>query len=224
MNNFRRFITDIFFPNRCPICLKFIEWNKFICKDCEESLNPFPDKICDKCGKFECLCKTVKYDRALVCFDYEGKAKTGVLSLKDGHKEFGYYLGSLLGKKFAESDIKADAIVPVPASNDSYKKRRYNQAKIIAEEISKINHIPIYTDIIYKDKSAVQHTLKTAERVKNTSAYYAGSKRLDNMKVILCDDVITTGSTLNKCAELLKNMGATAIYVAVGTTTKLKKE
>ncbi len=224
MNKFIRFVTDIFFPNRCPICSEFIEWNKFICKNCDNSLVKFPEGICSKCGKFECYCNSIQYDRAVVCFEYTYKAKDGILSLKDGNKEFGYYLGNLLGEKILADNIIADAVIPVPMSRESYKKRRYNQALIIAEDIAKINSIPIISDAIYKNKSAVQHSLKKAERLKNTSAFFSGIRRLDNMKIILCDDVITTGSTLNKCAELLKNMGAAAVYVAVGTTTKLKKE
>ena len=109
-------------------------------------------------------------------------------------------------------------------SQESYRKRGYNQAEIIAERISSVCSLPIITDSLYKNKSAAQHTLGLSDRIENTSAYGRGSRRLDNMKIILCDDVITTGSTLNRCAELLKELGASVIFAAAGTTTKLKKE
>lgn len=224
MNKLFHYITDIFFPNRCPLCLKFIEWNEFICNECAEELIPFPKEICPICGKVECFCGTINYDRAFVCFCYEGKAKRGILSLKDGHKEFGIYSGKLLGEKILKSEIKADAVAPIPMSIESYRKRRYNQAEIIAQEIAEINHIPLLTDLLYKKKSAVQHTLTKAERLENISAYgIKNCLKLDNKKIILCDDVITTGSTLNKCAALLKESGAAEVYAAVGTTTKLKR-
>ncbi len=193
--------------------------------DCQDILKPFPDDICNGCGKVPCCCDKVFYEKAFLCFYYEGLAINGIFSLKDGHKEFGYYIGRLLGNKIMESNLNADAVIPVPMSSDSYRKRRYNQAEVIAKEISKINHIPLFTDILYKSKSSVQHSLKANERIENTNAFYhKGSNLINNMKIILCDDVITTGSTINKCAELLKELGAAEVYTAVGTTTKLKKE
>lgn len=225
MNNIVRFIADLFFPNRCPVCSSFINWNEFLCHDCEDKLEPFPDEICSKCGKQECFCDTVKYEKAFVCFYYEKTARDGILSLKDGRKEFGYYLGNLLGKRILESGIKADAVIPVPMSEESYRKRRYNQAEIIAERIAEINNLPLICNMIKKQNSAVQHTLSRAERLENISAFSrAGIFTRENMKIILCDDVLTTGSTLNRCSALLKEMGAAEIYAAVGTTTKLKKE
>lgn len=226
MNKLAAFITDLFFPNRCPICSGYINYDSFICESCHSQLDPFSDEVCPQCGKIkgECICSKVCYDRAFVCFYYENIAKTGILSLKDGHKEFGYFIGRLLGERIAENDLRADGIVPVPVSKKSYRKRRYNQAKVIADQIADIIRLPVFTDIIFKNDSAVQHTLNSAERKKNTSAFYGGNRSLDSMKLILCDDVITTGSTLDRCAGILKEMGAAAVYAAAGTTTKLKKE
>lgn len=222
MNKLATFIIDLLFPNRCPICREFINWNEFICGKCGSKLRPFPDDICPKCGKNFCMCKEIKYDKAFVCFYYENSAKAGIFSLKDGHKEFGYYTGNLLGQKISES-IKADCIVPVPMSKKSYRNRRYNQAEVIAKQIADINNIPLYNNFIFKNESATQHNLSKAERIKNVSAYYSGNLKLDNMKIILCDDIITTGSTMNRCAAILKEMGAAEVYAAAAATTKLKR-
>lgn len=222
MNKLAAFIIDLLFPNRCPICREFINWNEFICGNCSSKLKPFPDDVCAKCGKDLCICKEIKYDKAFVCFYYENSAKDGIISLKDGHKEFGYYTGVLLGQKISET-IKADCIVPVPMSKKSYRNRRYNQAEVIARQIADINNIPLYNNFIFKNESVAQHNLSKAERIKNVSAYYGGNLKLDNMKIILCDDVITTGSTMNRCAAILKEMGAAAVYGAAAATTKLKR-
>lgn len=224
MNKLKAFLADLIFPNRCPICCEIIEWDKLICGKCSDSMDDFPKDICPKCGKDACICDRICYDGAFVCFYYEDLAKTGILSLKDGHKEFGIYLGRLLGRKIAESNVKADAVIPVPMSESSYRIRRYNQAEIIARQISSINNIPLFTGLIGKNKSASQHMLSKEERTKNTAAFYGSDANLDELSFIICDDVITTGNTINRCAEILKEMGATAVYAAVGTTTKLKKE
>ena len=120
MNNISRFILDIFFPNRCPICRKYIKWNKFICKDCENILETYTEGICRQDTENERSSISAQFDRIFTCYYYEGKAKDGILSLKDGHKEFGYYIGNLLGEKISDSGIRADAVVPVPMSRESY--------------------------------------------------------------------------------------------------------
>lgn len=224
MNKISRFILDIFFPNRCPICKKFINWNKFICGDCEKDLEKQTDVISWQSLITEFNCNKTQIDRTLICFYYEGKAKDGILSLKDGYKEFGYYLGNLLGEKILENQIQADAVIPVPMSRESYRKRGYNQAEVIAKGISSLCNLPLITDSLIKNKSAVQHTLELKDRIENACAYSQGKHRLDNMRIILCDDVITTGSTMNRCAKLLKELGASDVFAAAGTTTKLKKE
>lgn len=224
MNKISRFILDIFFPNRCPICRNFIDWNKFICGDCEKDLEKHTDAISWHSLITEFNSSKPQLDRTFICFYYEGKAKDGILSLKDGHKEFGYYLGNLLGEKILESQIQADAVVPVPMSKESYRKRGYNQAEIIAQGISSLCKLPLITDSLIKNKSAVQHTLELKDRIENASAYSQGKQRLDNLRIILCDDVITTGSTMNICAKLIKELGASYVFAAAGTTTKLKKE
>lgn len=224
MNDFAAFITDIFFPNRCPICREFIKWNELICSDCNDLLDAFPKEICSRCGKRECICGKISYDAAFICFYYENTAKKGIFSLKDGHKGFGIYLGRLLGEKIYQSNLTADGVVPIPMSGKSYRKRRYNQAEIIAKEVSRINNIPLYKNLIFKSDSDAQHNLNKTDRMKNVSAFYKSGVKLDKMSFILCDDVITTGSTLNRCAALLKEMGADCVYAAAGTTTNIKKE
>jgi len=76
---------------------------------------------------------------------------------------------------------------------------------------------------LYKNKSAQQHVLTREQRKLNVSSFGINNCKLDGMKIILCDDVITTGSTAEKCTELLKAKGAAEVYVAAGTTTKLEK-
>lgn len=225
-SNIAAFIADLFFPNRCPICREFIAWDDFICDKCSSCLTPFPDGVCQKCGKVKCICNSEKVycDRSFVCFYYEGLAREGILSLKDGHKEFGYYLGKLLGERISVSGLDADCVIPVPMSDKKRRTRGYNQAEVIARQIADINRIPLFNNIIFKKDSAEQHTLSRTERMKNVSGFYGGSALLYNKKLILCDDVITTGATVNRCAGILKEMGAAEVYAAAGTTTKLKKD
>ena len=230
MNKISAFILDLLFPNRCPVCENIIAFDSFICNNCIAELEKCSineNDVCRGCGKMECICNDkLNYIRTVVCYYYENAAKRGVLSLKDGSKNFGYFLGNILTEKIKEDSIliNADYIVPVPMSRKRLKERRYNQAYVIAREISKKTRIPILSNALFKNDSKVQHNLNSEERKMNVSAFFKGNINLDGNKIIICDDVLTTGSTLNKCAELLINMGAAEVYAAVGTTTKLKKE
>ncbi len=230
MNNISAFILDIFFPNRCPICGKITAYNEWICKNCIlelEKLVPKDEEILMEYDKKKCMFKdNINYQCVITCFYYENAARKGVLSLKYGSKNFGYYIGDLLADKINQDEIlkNSDYIVPVPMSKKRLRERRYNQAYVIAKEISRKTKIPILNNAIFKNNSSVQHKLNYEERKKNVSAFIGGNYDLGGKKFIVCDDVLTTGSTLNKCAELLINMGAAEVYGAVGTTTKLKKE
>ena len=153
------------------------------------------------------------YDRKLAGYYYENEVKNGIYSLKDGHKEFGYYLGNIISEKIIcdETISKADCIIPVPMSAKSFRLRGYNQAAVIAETISTITGIKMMTDILYKHESKVQHSLNMTQRMENVSAYSIKNTDLSGRKIIICDDVCTTGSTINRCAELLKSMGAAEV-------------
>lgn len=230
MNKIAAFILDLFFPNRCPICEKIITYDSLVCSSCLcelEKAQVHDNEICIRCGKKECICSgKLNYSRIAVCFYYENAAKSGIISLKRKSKSFGYLLGNNLADKINNDDIlkNADYIVPVPMEKKRLKERRYNQSYVIAKEISKKTGIAVLNNGLFKKTSKNQHKLSKKERQENVSAFYKGSMDLSNKKIIVCDDVLTTGSTLNKCAELLINMGAAEVYGAVGTTTKLKKE
>lgn len=222
MNKAVNFILDLFFPNRCPICRNFIKYNELVCEKCNGELKKY---IPENNNSFIKMNNTF-FDKIFAGFYYENEVRDGIFSLKDGHKEFGYYLGNILAELIKKDELisKSDCIIPVPMSAKSLKLRGYNQAVIITETISVKTGIKMITDILYKNQSEVQHSLNKTQRMKNVSAYNIHSTDLSGMKIIICDDVCTTGSTINRCAELLKNVGAAEVYAAVGTTTKLKKE
>lgn len=182
--------------------------------------------MCRVCGKNICEAhEGLFYSRVVSCYYYKDIVKDGIYSLKDSSKNFGYYIGKLLAEKIISDSVmsKADFIIPVPMSRKSLKKRGYNQAYVIALEISRRTGIKVLNNILYKKESRTQHSLTSDERKKNVDAFYSSDTDLKDKKIILCDDVLTTGSTMNKCAELLINMNASEIYGAVGAVTQSRK-
>lgn len=227
MNTASRFLTDLFFPNRCPCCDGFIRWDKLICGKCHSSIETVYKKACPVCGREPCMCSGDNfYDRALVPLRYETLVKEGVLSLKRGNnKNFGEYTGKLLAgiMKNEMPDLEFDMIMPVPMSPASFRKRGFNQAEIIAGEIASAFDIPLVTDVLIKqDTDSSQHYLNKSQRMKNISAIKIRETDLTGKRIIICDDVITTGSTINRCARLLKNSGSETVFAAVAAGTKLR--
>ena len=225
------FCIDIVYPNRCPCCNCFIEWNRYICDECEAEVKVDADVFCRSCGKVkqECICAVLPaYDRAAVVSFYEGKSKTALISMKESsNRNFGRYAGENLGKWIEQQPdwMEADGIVAVPMHWTKKLLRGYNQADVIAKSISSVTGIPVEKKCIIKRYSRkAQHKLGAKERAENVYSFISGGRDLEGRKLILCDDIITTGSTMSRCAEILKECGADVVYAAAAATTRRKRE
>jgi len=114
MNKVKLFLMDLFFPNRCPVCNNIIVYDSIICDRCRDKLDVSKTEQ-------EIICNIqddVFYSYVLPGYYYENEARRGVLSLKDGNKNFGYYLGHILAARIMEQENlrNADYIVPIPMS------------------------------------------------------------------------------------------------------------
>lgn len=206
-------------------------WNEYICHVCEEKIFIDTDILCRKCGKIkeECICASLpKYDEAVAVSFYEESTKRAVIALKRSYNmNFGYFSGEKLGIWInSHPEWKnADGIVPVPMRRMKKLASGYNQAEIIAKAISQKTGIPILKNCIIKRRGfSEQHTLSAEERAKNTESFIPAGRDLEGMKLILCDDILTTGNTLSRCAEILKMCGAKTVYAAAAATVRRKRE
>ena len=137
---------------------------------------------------------------------------------------FGYHVANILSERIKNEVIKYDIIVPIPMHIRKKLKRGYNQAEVIALEISKSLNVPIDKNALrVKYSSNIQHKLSKKDRILNANEiYYAGKSNLKDKYIILVDDIMTTGSTLNVCSNILYSMGAKSVIVAVATSDQLK--
>lgn len=115
---------------------------------------------------------------------------------------------------------KSDVIIPVPLFWWKQLWRGYNQALLLAHEISEVCHIDI-TDIMLRRKhTKTQTRLDEDERRKNVhNAFTVKDNQIQHKKVLLIDDVLTTGATINECARVLKEAGAEKVYSLVAAIT-----
>ncbi len=215
-----KFWLDLFFPNRCPCCDKVIIWDKLICEKCSDSIPYLSDEQWQIRYPTSIMGDEIYFDYAVSAFAYQSPAKEGIFSLKRGNgTNFAEFSAGIICEKI-ESDEKneIDLITAVPMSRSKKSARGYNQAEILAEYIGKNINVNLNFDLLCRQNiSLEQHSLDAKGRHSLANQIYYSSEKdfnISGLTVLLCDDVFTTGATLNKCAKLLKNMGAEKVYCA----------
>ena len=206
-------ILDIIYPPVCGVCGR-IDKNS-LCKKCEIQLRKQAvfgtDDYKEDYNKY--------FDEHLYAFMYSGVVRSIILNYKFNDDSYLYktFTNFLLKNKNIVENIKSyDIIVPVPLSKKREKERGYNQSLLIAKEISSSINIDIDKTCLKKTKNIVaQSTLNKEKRLKNTIGVYTikYSKNIQNKKVLIVDDIYTTGSTVNECSKILKQAGAKNIGI-----------
>lgn len=196
-------VISIFYPDTCPYCLKTIGNTQLKCEDCEKNIEYiFHQRDVD--GETKCLS----------VFLYSGKVRDAVRRFKfSGYKRYGWNFAKEIIKAFDKENINHNfsKITFVPVYKFSKNKRAYNQAQVLANEISlNLGKIPV-EDILEKIKNnKPQHSIKNyKERENNVKGVYRAKKYFSQSKgrILLCDDIITSGNTLKECTKVLKEAG-----------------
>ncbi len=235
MKNFISALLKSVYPQRCAYCGTVISKNKLMCSHCQNTLPRIEGEICTKCGrgKKECDCKgAAKYFEGIVApFYFNGNVRKGLHCFKfrkcpDNAEAYCYEISETIKSRF--SDVEFDFITETPMTDKSIKERGYNQCQLLSKGISEKLGIEYKNGVlkkIYETKK--QHDLQFFLRKGNlTGVFDVTDPELVKDKIILlCDDVSTTGETLNECAKMLWLYGAKAVYccsVAL-TVSKYKK-
>ncbi len=228
---FKRLIW-LLFPQRCVFCNKITGFEEYCCKRCAEQLNKLDQPICKVCGKplKSCVCSYQKlfFRRCVSAAEYDAFTERGVLKLKTGiQRDAATYFAALL-QPVVEREydkIKLDYILAVPMERNKRRRQGYNHAEEIAKELSNKLNLPFLPGILMRNSAVPLHTMDREERIRQASLCYEISSqpsRLIGKTILLVDDVVTTASTLNRCAELLLSCGAAQVYCAAPFTTLLK--
>ena len=227
-----KFLIDIIYPNRCPVCRKIIKWNELICADCENEL-PFIDSdICEICGKDICIDhSSLNFECVYTVIKYESCGKEGIFNLKRNNGvNFAEYFSQKLYEILREKELASqiDVVTAVPMFKGKKLERGYNQAEIISDFLSiKLDKPKDYNLLKRRKTTSEQHELSKSQREEAAEKSYLINPKHRNIKgkvILLCDDVYTTGATMNKCAALLKELGAEKVICTAIATTLLNKE
>lgn len=233
LNNIKKYVLDIFFPNRCPFCGKVIKWNENCCEKCFTEIPYITTEYCKKCGKENCICSEVQisYDGCASVTYYSGIIKDGIVKFKTDKalNLVDVFESDLYNNLNRITDISnIDFVTFVPMNKSAKHSRGYNQAEVIAGKISKIICKPVISDILIKSKNdIIQHELNRNERRMMVKGLFDFNRKfikaVKGKNILLCDDIITTGSTLNECASVLKQNGAESVYCITIASTQLVK-
>jgi competence protein ComFC len=210
---------DLLYPPRCALCEKH---GSFLCEACRDALPRAEGRRCDACWlplRGDTCAACAEHPTALTrlrsVFRYEGGVRTLVQAFKfRGQSSLGKTLAAELMECYGTHGLEADVIVPVPLTTARRRGRGYNQAALLAAEVSRETGLPMAEALGRTGKAVPQAQSATAEeRRSNVVGAFAVARAEDvaGWRVLLIDDVATTGATLNACAVELLDAGATEV-------------
>ena len=209
MNRSRVFkqISNLFYPVRCPYCNCLIEHGEPFCKQCSIVV---PKKFYNRT-----IGQTVQ-DKPIICVApllYRDRVIEAIWRFKfRGYKVYAPQLAIKMAECVTDQleDCLFDVITSVPLSLRRRISRGYNQAELLAKETGDLLGISYQMLLCKKKHNLEQHKLSVEEREKNVIGVYSPKNacKIENQRILLCDDVVTTGNTLKECAKVLYQSGA----------------
>lgn len=211
---------DWIFPPSCGGCGRpGVRW----CPECQEKITRIEQPICQRCGQpenRELLCQTCQshppYYKKLRSFaKFDSPLREALHRLKyQNDVGLGEPLSKHLVELYNQDRWDVDLVVSVPLSSKRLKERGYNQASVLARPFADAIQVRFQTNILLKKRETrTQVGLSAVERHQNLNdAFYAHPSRVKGKSILVIDDVATTGSTINACAQALCDAGASAVY------------
>lgn len=207
-------ILNLIYPQTCGICGKI--YQKSLCNKCKIRLRKNLDiNIIKEVQEIE----DKYFNELMYIFKYEGEIRKLILDYKFNDKSYIYltFVNFLLkNKKIFENIKKYDKIIPVPISKKRLKARGYNQSYLISREIAKQTNLELVNNCLRKTKNIIEQSkLNKEERKQNIQGVYElkNEKLIKNKKILLIDDIYTTGSTVNECSKILRKGNVAKIGV-----------
>ena len=227
------FLIDLLYPRRCPVCDDIvIPRGNLACSSCKGQLKYITEPRCKRCSKpvqleeiefcYDCHMKPFHYIQGMVLWEYDDIMKKSIsnLNLKKKREYADFYIEEII-KNYGSwiLEIGPDVLVPIPLHRSKHNKRGYNQAEILSHGISKHLKVPTLPHLLLRNKKTLpQKQLNDKERLKNLQKAFSFSSNEKSKfnkpieKVMLVDDIYTTGSTIEACTNILLANGIKEVY------------
>ena len=222
--------VNIIFPAKCVVCNVLTSEDLLICSECWKDIEFIVDPKCERCGFpfdfdagsgalcAECHREPPFFDKAFSLFKYSKHSKSFIHKLKyHDQLHIASFLAKLVSHKL-QNLYEYRVVIPVPMHAKRIRERLYNQSAVLAGQIAKISKLDFLPNALIKKRyDTPQSKLSGQERKRNVLNSFAVSdndkKFIEDKRVILVDDVYTTGSTVNECSKALKRAGCKKILV-----------
>lgn len=214
-------MLSFLFPQWCVGCGR---GGDLLCPSCLGSLAPVFPPLCPLCGTPQasgvlcpnCVSSSAAIDGIRSPFRFEGVMRQAVYELKYGNlRTLALPLARLLKNYLDANPLPVDALVPVPLHKKRLRGRGYNQSLLLARKLGRLCGLPVVSDCLVRERHSLPQarTSGVSERQSNVSGAFACcDRRFQGRKVLLIDDVATSGATLNACAVALKAGGAASVW------------
>lgn len=215
----KRQLMALIFPVRCPVCGEVIFPHEGFCGECSDSL-----------PRYNGIFKIKGAEQFAAPFEYTDKISPAVILMKKGIGGNAFFaFGTALAECLKNCHISeyVDIIIPVPMHKADLKKRGYNQAELIAKEVGRILRLETICGCVVKRRITENQKLLTKkERSQNLRDAFGITdlSKISGKRVLLIDDVCTTGSTLAEITQLLLKNGAAKVYCGCCCKTPWVKE
>ena len=226
-----------FYPRRCALCGVVVEPMTEICARCLQNVPRVPQPICYCCGRGKRDCKCEKHHNPYAAafaapFYYTGSISRGIYRLKfQLHSE----VAEMFGREMAVfarqvySDVKIDLVTFVPMTRREKRERGYNQSKMLARHTARNLMLPMEPTLKKLYETRRQRSLGKRERSGNVLGVFEAldPAQIRGKRILLCDDLCTSGATLTECAKMLRIRGASEVLcltAAVGAQKSIQKE
>lgn len=224
--------VSLLYPATCTICRQHLRAGEYLCDACEAKIARIVPPFCETCSEpfdgsintaftcANCAHRAIHFDAAVAAYRGRGIVRDVIHQFKYNRQ---IHLRHVIARWLCAAldderlrNIQFDLIVPVPLHAARQRERGFNQASVLAELLSAQTSIPCKPLLKRMRYTTTQTALDRSERMKNLHNAFRLRKNADvrGLRVLLIDDVLTTGSTLSECARILKRAGATSVHAA----------
>ena len=225
-NKIKQCLVQLLFPLRCPVCDNIVvPYGEKICMECMHKLRLLTPPWCMRCGKKllqeqeycrDCTKTVHSYTAGRALYEYQS-VTASVYRFKYGDRqEYADYFGEEVVKYLGDfiDGTHAEGIIPVPLHRKRENDRGYNQAKLLAEAIGKRKGIPVYDRVLVRVKNTAPLKQQNPKERQNNlkRAFNVRQNDVKLKRVIVVDDIYTTGSTIDEISRVLKAHGVQEVY------------
>ena len=215
----RQTLLDLLFPPRCIVCRSVdVDW---FCNPCRSKIDRILPPLCERCGRpldkrgcSYCLANPLLIDGIRATAFFEGNLRKAIHAFKYGHRpELARVLGGMVGEYLSAHPLPADLITAVPLHTSRESTRGYNQALLLARIAGAQTNLPVWEGILTRARATQsQVELNAVERIANVRGAFVADARVAGRRILLIDDVCTTGATMDACCAALKQRGAKSVW------------